>query len=90
MTKICTKCNTEKPLDNFAKDKNGKYGVKSKCKTCIKEYMSEYNLDHQDMIKEYNLNNKDKIYNLYKKYYFKYRKKNSKKNKKKRKIKKKK
>jgi uncharacterized protein YdiU (UPF0061 family) len=61
MTKICTKCNTEKPLDNFAKDKNGKYGVKSKCKECIKNYMTGYNVNNQDKIKEYNTINQDKI-----------------------------
>jgi hypothetical protein len=70
MTKICTKCNTKKPLDNFAKDKNGKYGVKSKCKECVKEYMTGYNIDNQDKIKEYTLNNKDKISELNKKYYY--------------------
>jgi ribosomal protein S20 len=70
MTKICTKCNTEKPLDNFAKDKNGKYGVKSKCKECIKEYRSVYNADNQDKIKEYFLNNKDKILDQHRKYYY--------------------
>lgn len=69
MTKICTKCNTKKPLDNFAKDKNGKYGVKSKCKICVKEYMNDYNIDNQDKIKEYNTNNQDKISKWNKKHY---------------------
>jgi ribosomal protein S20 len=70
MTKICTKCNTEKPLNSFAKDKNGKYSVKSKCKTCIKEYRSVYNADNQDKIKEYFTNNKDRLSELNKKYYY--------------------
>lgn len=69
MTKICTKCNTEKLLYNFAKDKNGKYGVKSKCKICIKNYMTEYNINNQDKIKEYNTSNQDKILKWNKKHY---------------------
>jgi len=70
MTKICTECDTEKPLNNFTKDKNGKYGVKSKCKECIKEYRSVYNADNQDKIKEYFTNNKDRLSELNKKYYY--------------------
>ena len=41
--KTCTKCNVEQPLDNFSKDSKGKFGVKSRCKVCIKEYDTEYN-----------------------------------------------
>jgi len=81
MTKICTKCNTEKPLDNFAKDKNGKYGVKSKCKTCIKEYRSVYNADNQDKIKEYNIINKDKLSIQHKEHYIKNKEKHIERNK---------
>ena len=58
MTKICTKCNTEKLLDNFFKDKNGKYGVKSKCKECVNEYMKTYNIINPDKTTEYNTINK--------------------------------
>ena len=36
-TKTCTKCNVEKALTEFYKDKDGKYGVKSRCKECIRE-----------------------------------------------------
>jgi len=69
MTKICTKCNTEKLLDNFFKDKNGKYGVKSKCKECVNEYMNTYNIINQDKTKEYNTINKEKISKWNKKHY---------------------
>jgi hypothetical protein len=69
MTKICTKCNTEKLLDNFFKDKNGKYGVKSKCKKCVNEYMNTYNIINQDKTKEYNTINKEKISKWNKKHY---------------------
>ncbi len=32
--KTCTRCKLEKSLDNFNKEKKGKYGVKSRCKRC--------------------------------------------------------
>ncbi len=35
--KICSRCQQSKPLDDFHKDKNGKYGRVAKCKTCIQE-----------------------------------------------------
>jgi hypothetical protein len=37
MNKICTKCKVEKEIIEFSADKNTKSGVRSHCKTCIKE-----------------------------------------------------
>ena len=37
-TKVCTTCKKAKELSEFHKEKNGKYGVKSKCKECFYEY----------------------------------------------------
>lgn len=34
--KICTSCNIKKGLDEFSKQKLGKYGVRSTCKVCTK------------------------------------------------------
>ena len=34
-TKACTTCQEEKVISEFHKEKNGKYGVKSKCKDCF-------------------------------------------------------
>jgi len=34
MIKICTKCLVGKPISEFHKARNGKYGVRKKCKTC--------------------------------------------------------
>lgn len=34
-SKICTKCGSEKTLDEFAIKKNGKYGRQSICKSCL-------------------------------------------------------
>ena len=36
--KKCNICHVEKSLDCFYKDKNGKFGVSGKCKTCKKEH----------------------------------------------------
>jgi hypothetical protein len=36
--KICTKCNIEKTLNNFYKQKLGRFGVCSECKECLKQY----------------------------------------------------
>jgi len=33
-TKICGKCKIPKPLDEFHKHRNGKYGVDGRCKEC--------------------------------------------------------
>lgn len=41
-TKICTKCKIEKKLDNFRKDKKGKYGHTSSCKECRKKNDADY------------------------------------------------
>ena len=41
-TKTCTKCGEEKELTEFHKDKDGKYGVKSRCKECIRGLVREY------------------------------------------------
>ena len=41
-TKTCTKCNVEKALTEFYKDKKGKYGVRSDCKDCAKSWKKEH------------------------------------------------
>lgn len=42
--KRCTKCGVEKPAttENFRKNKTGKYGLSSWCKSCFREYALEY------------------------------------------------
>ncbi len=40
--KRCTKCGEMKPLDQFFRDKKGKYGRKSVCKACVADYKKEY------------------------------------------------
>ena len=40
-TKKCTKCGLELSLDCFHKQKDGKYGVNAKCKTCRRAHYQE-------------------------------------------------
>lgn len=51
-TKICSKCNIEKSIIEFSKEKLGKYAVKAQCKLCIaklrqvnKNKISEYKIE---------------------------------------------
>lgn len=59
--KICKKCNVEKQLNEFSKDNKGKYGVKSKCKQCIKEYDLTYKTANKNKIQQYYIDNKERI-----------------------------
>jgi len=46
MKKNCTKCNVEKELDCFYRDKKGRFGVASQCKICIiDKHKENYKLD---------------------------------------------
>jgi len=42
MLKCCTKCGEDKPLSAFAKSKTERFGVRSKCKDCVKLYNRQY------------------------------------------------
>lgn len=42
ITKKCSKCNKEKPLSDFHKDKKGKFGVRSDCKDCVSKRHNQY------------------------------------------------
>src|SRR5690625_7483955 len=42
MQKTCSKCNVEKPLSEFHKEKKGKLGVRAECKKCTKKRHSTY------------------------------------------------
>jgi len=74
--KKCNKCNVEKQLNEFSKDSKGKYGVKGKCKQCIKEYDLIYKSTNKTKLQQYYLDNKEKInkqskdlYNKNRRYY---------------------
>jgi len=54
-TKNCVFCNTTQPLTNFIKNKKCSLGYNNKCKSCQKEYRTQYNKDNKNKILEYNL-----------------------------------
>jgi hypothetical protein len=50
-TKVCSKCNEEKGLGEFNKDKNKKLGVSTWCRDCVNEYnKSYYEINKTDII----------------------------------------
>jgi hypothetical protein len=51
-TKICSKCNKEKPLSDFYKHEKGKFGVHSICKCCRIEYQKTYKENHPNFARE--------------------------------------
>ncbi len=61
MRKVCTKCNVEKELKDFYKEKKGKYGVRSKCIDCFKKYFDENKNRISEVHKEYYQKNKERI-----------------------------
>ena len=54
MAKKCTKCNIEKPTEEFGNSKDYKDGLKKQCKACAKAYGKKYS-------KKYYQDNRDKI-----------------------------
>jgi hypothetical protein len=53
MTKKCTKCNTERDVTYFYKNKLTKDGYSSECKECKKYYNKKYRVENKEKIKEY-------------------------------------
>ena len=72
-TKICKKCNEEKDVELFGKDKKGKLGLKSWCKECEKERCKNWRLNNPEKFKEiqknYRLNNPEKVKEMTKNWY---------------------
>ena len=48
-SKVCSNCKKELTIDNFHKDRKGKFGVKEKCKECRKQWQK----DNRDKGREY-------------------------------------
>jgi len=48
MNKKCTECGKEKPISEFYKQKNGKYGVKGNCKECHSLWHKRYHIENRD------------------------------------------
>lgn len=54
--KLCSKCNNDKPLNEFFKDSSTKSGLHSQCKFCMKlpkGSRSEYRKEHYQLNKEH-------------------------------------
>ncbi len=72
-SKVCSKCKQEKSLCDFYKDATGKFGVKSQCKKCKKEYRAKYYQENLEKEKErhakYRRENSEKIREFKAKYY---------------------
>jgi hypothetical protein len=52
-TKICKKCGIEKEYCEFDKDIRKKDGIRSKCKSCRREYINNYNEKNRDKYRKY-------------------------------------
>ena len=50
-SKVCTGCDEDKPLENFANHKKGKYGKGQKCKPCTKVIDAKYYENNTEKIK---------------------------------------
>jgi hypothetical protein len=60
-TKICTKCKTDKSLNEFHKTSSNKSGFQSSCKACRKEYYESTKEHHSKVRKIYYRENREKI-----------------------------
>lgn len=52
LTKICSKCSTEKPLDEFHKSSDSKDGRYPSCIQCKKAYHQQYYQENKDKFKQ--------------------------------------
>lgn len=64
MNKICTKCNIEKPIEEFVRNKNKKGGYASHCKTCHRLTCIKYYNGNKDKFKERSKTNRLNIRQL--------------------------
>ena len=67
--KTCSKCNIDKPLSSFGKDKQKSDGLTSKCKYCQKDYYKENKESVLNYRKQYYKKNKEVIIEKNKQYY---------------------
>lgn len=64
-TKVCTKCDKEKPLDQFNKLIRGKGGRRAQCKTCDHRYREQRGLEIRQTTDKYELNKKTMMNHMY-------------------------
>lgn len=70
-SKSCTRCGVEKPLEEFHRNKDGKFGRMSLCKVCKAEYYET----NREQIRRYYEANREKILDQRRRYYEKNREK---------------
>lgn len=62
--KTCSVCNEEKPLEDFYKQSDGKYGVTSRCKICLLADNKKWKEENQEkvstLIRNWQIKNKEK------------------------------
>jgi hypothetical protein len=51
--KTCTKCNEEKPLDQFSRNEKTKDGLRSHCRACVSEAGKQHYQKNKETIREY-------------------------------------
>jgi len=61
ITKICPKCQIEKPISEFNKSNGHKDGLGSYCKDCIKLYQQENKLHIAEYQKQYRIKNGESL-----------------------------
>lgn len=52
-TKCCTTCKTEKPLTEFSRHKDYRFGVRAQCKRCAVAYMGKYQKEKREEVNAY-------------------------------------
>lgn len=67
--KVCSKCQVEKSVNEFFKDKSGKNGLRASCRACNKRYREENAEKIKDRNKAYLIANSEKIKASKKAYY---------------------
>ena len=73
-TKICTKCEIEKPVSEFFRNKQHKSGFRSHCKDCVRKYYEKDKEKIKKRAKEYAKNNKERVIEQRREYYIKNKK----------------
>jgi hypothetical protein len=64
-SKICTKCDIEKPLEEFSRQKGGKFGRRAHCKVC----MAEYREANREQRRQYKKANRERLLEQKRRYY---------------------
>jgi len=61
LTKICTKCGVEKPLEEFCLDNSRKDGRSSRCKKCKNELQNERRRNNPELREKHNKRRREKL-----------------------------